>query len=77
MKKLPKWIQENMKRSVLNLSIEEAVQITKKFLKQMAQPFTKEDQLGLSLLTYEQIKDENRQKKIKSKVELSRDLDFM
>ncbi|KAF7488119.1 General transcription and DNA repair factor IIH helicase subunit XPD [Sarcoptes scabiei] len=77
LKKLPKWIQENMKRSVLNLSIEEAVQITKKFLKQMAQPFTKEDQLGLSLLTYEQIKDENRQKKIKSKVELSRDLDFM
>lgn len=29
-----------------------------------------DDQLGLSLLTYEQIKDEKRQKKILEKVEL-------
>lgn len=41
LRKLPKWIQENMNKSVLNLSIEEAVQISKKFLKQMAQPFSK------------------------------------
>ncbi len=41
MRKLPKWIQENMSKAVLNLSIEEAVQISKKFLRQMAQPFSK------------------------------------
>ncbi|KAH9392652.1 General transcription and DNA repair factor IIH helicase subunit XPD [Tyrophagus putrescentiae] len=53
MRKLPKWIQENMSKAVLNLSIEEA-----------------DDQLGLSLLTLEQLKDETRQKKIAAKVEL-------
>ena len=41
LKKLPKWIQEHLVDAVLNLSIEEAVQISKRFLKQMAQPFTR------------------------------------
>lgn len=41
LRKLPKWIQENLSKSLLNLSIEEAVQISKKFLKQMAQPFSR------------------------------------
>jgi len=70
LRKLPKWIQENMNKSVMNLSIEEAVQISKKFLRQMAQPFSKDDQLGLSLLDYDQISDEKTQKKILSKVEM-------
>ncbi|XP_035225514.1 general transcription and DNA repair factor IIH helicase subunit XPD-like isoform X3 [Stegodyphus dumicola] len=39
--KLPKWIQEYLTESFHNLSIEEAVQIAKRFLKQMAQPFTR------------------------------------
>lgn len=30
-----------MNKGVLNLSIEESVQLTRKFLKQMAQPFSK------------------------------------
>jgi hypothetical protein len=38
--KLPKWIREHLKDSLMNLSIEETVQISKKFLRQMAQPFT-------------------------------------
>ena len=84
-----------MSKGVLNLSIEESTQITRKFLKQMAQPFSKvsqesnqnffstkfqkflfiqEDQLGVSLLTYEQIKDENNQKKILSRVEINVDM---
>nr|XP_027200231.1 general transcription and DNA repair factor IIH helicase subunit XPD-like [Dermatophagoides pteronyssinus] len=71
LKKLPKWIQENMNKGVLNLSIEESVQLTRKFLKQMAQPFSKEDQLGVSLMTYEQIKEEINQKKILSRVEMN------
>ncbi|OWA52467.1 TFIIH basal transcription factor complex helicase XPD subunit [Hypsibius exemplaris] len=56
--KLPKWIREHLKESLMNLSIEETVQISKKFLRQMAQPFTLEDQLGVSLLTKEQLENE-------------------
>lgn len=52
--KIPKWIQEHLADSLCNLSIEEGVQLAKRFLKQMAQPFTRQDQLGISLLTYEQ-----------------------
>jgi len=39
--KLPMWIQEHIKDNVCNLSTDEAVQITKRFLREMAQPFTK------------------------------------
>lgn len=39
--KLPKWIQEYLKDNVCNLSTDEAVQLTKRFLREMAQPFTK------------------------------------
>ncbi|KAK9508669.1 hypothetical protein O3M35_006172 [Rhynocoris fuscipes] len=53
--KLPKWIQEYLSDDLCNLSTEEAVQITKKWLRQMAQPFCREDQLGTSLLTLEQL----------------------
>ncbi|ODM91164.1 TFIIH basal transcription factor complex helicase XPD subunit [Orchesella cincta] len=62
--KLPKWIQEHLRDSFCNLSVEEATQISKKWLKQMAQPFTREDQLGISLLTLEQLQSEEMQKKI-------------
>ncbi|XP_062502096.1 general transcription and DNA repair factor IIH helicase subunit XPD-like isoform X2 [Corticium candelabrum] len=53
--KLPKWIQEHLKDSLCNLSVDEAVQVSKHFLRQMAQPFNKAEQLGLSLLTLEQV----------------------
>ena len=53
--KLPRWIQEYMRESVLNLSTEEAVNISRRFLREMAQPFPREDQLGVSLLTVEQV----------------------
>lgn len=39
--KLPKWIQEYLSDSMCNLSIEEAVQMSKRFLRGMAQPFTR------------------------------------
>lgn len=68
--KLPKWIQEHLKESLCNLSIEEAVHIAKRFLRQMAQPFTREDQLGISLLTVEQLQSEDLKKQIESKVQL-------
>ncbi|XP_072032459.1 general transcription and DNA repair factor IIH helicase subunit XPD-like [Amphiura filiformis] len=62
--KLPKWIQEYMKDSLCNLTTDESVQICKKFLRQMAQPFKHEDQLGLSLLTLEQLESAEMRKKL-------------
>uniref|UniRef100_A0A8D2KXD0 General transcription and DNA repair factor IIH helicase subunit XPD n=1 Tax=Varanus komodoensis TaxID=61221 RepID=A0A8D2KXD0_VARKO len=56
--KLPRWIQEHLTDANLNLTVDEAVQVSKYFLRQMAQPFRKEDQLGLSLLTLEQLQSE-------------------
>ncbi|KAG8042095.1 hypothetical protein G9C98_000086 [Cotesia typhae] len=61
--KIPKWIQEHLSDSFCNLSTEEAVQISKKWLRQMAQPFSREDQLGLSLLTKEQVEKKEAKKK--------------
>ncbi|UYV82846.1 ERCC2 [Cordylochernes scorpioides] len=66
--KLPKWIQEYLKDT--NLSIEEAIQLSRAFLKQMALPFTRETQLGVSLLTEEQIKSEATRKKIEARVQI-------
>ncbi|KAF7392632.1 general transcription and DNA repair factor IIH helicase subunit XPD [Vespula maculifrons] len=60
--KLPKWIQEHLSDGLCNLSTEEAVQISKRWLRQMAQPFTRENQLGLSLLTREQLEKEEASK---------------
>ncbi|XP_071656917.1 general transcription and DNA repair factor IIH helicase subunit XPD isoform X2 [Patagioenas fasciata] len=56
--KLPRWIQEHLSDSNLNLTVDEAVQVAKFFLRQMAQPFQQEDQLGLSLLTLEQLQSQ-------------------
>ncbi|KIH57306.1 DNA repair helicase [Ancylostoma duodenale] len=58
--KLPRWMQEYLEPASTNLSIDEAVQLSRRFLillrsdrwlTLMAQPFTKSDQLGISLLT--------------------------
>ncbi|MBN3285299.1 ERCC2 helicase, partial [Polyodon spathula] len=46
------------------LHINETVQLSKHFLRDMAQPFRKEDQLGLSLLTLDQLQSEEMVKKI-------------
>lgn len=37
--KLPRWIQEHISDGSLNLTLDEAVQLSKHFLRQMAQPF--------------------------------------
>uniref|UniRef100_A0A673L9Z3 DNA 5'-3' helicase n=1 Tax=Sinocyclocheilus rhinocerous TaxID=307959 RepID=A0A673L9Z3_9TELE len=62
--KLPRWIQEHLTDGSLNLTIDETVQLGKQFLRQMAQPFRQEDQLGLSLLTLEQLQSEDMLQKI-------------
>ncbi|XP_026498197.1 general transcription and DNA repair factor IIH helicase subunit XPD [Vanessa tameamea] len=66
--KLPRWIQEHLRDSLCNLSTEEAVQISKRWLRQMAQPFTREDQLGVSLLTLQQLQSQEQQDKIEKQV---------
>lgn len=60
--KLPKWIQEHLTDNYSNLSTEEAMQLAKRWLRQMAQPFTREDQLGVSLLTLEQLTSIEKEK---------------
>ncbi|CAG5059086.1 unnamed protein product [Parnassius apollo] len=66
--RLPRWIQEHLRDSLCNLSTEEAVQICKRWLRQMAQPFTREDQLGVSLLTLQQLQSQEQQEKIEKQV---------
>ncbi|KAA3678550.1 DNA excision repair protein ERCC-2 [Paragonimus westermani] len=53
--KLPSWIQSQLQDAFVNLSTEEAVQASRRFLRLMGQPFNKEDQLGLALLTREHV----------------------
>ncbi|XP_012941013.1 general transcription and DNA repair factor IIH helicase subunit XPD [Aplysia californica] len=67
--KIPRWIQEHLTDNLCNLSTDEAIQISKRFLRQMAQPFSRKDQLGLSLLTLEQLQSEEMQKKIETKMQ--------
>uniref|UniRef100_A0A8C6TT74 DNA 5'-3' helicase n=1 Tax=Neogobius melanostomus TaxID=47308 RepID=A0A8C6TT74_9GOBI len=62
--KLPRWIQEHLSEGSLNLTVDECVHMAKHFLRQMAQPFRQEDQLGLSLLTLEQLQSEEMLQKI-------------
>ncbi|XP_076100615.1 general transcription and DNA repair factor IIH helicase subunit XPD-like [Mytilus galloprovincialis] len=67
--KLPRWIQEHLKDELCNLSVDEAIQVSKRFLRRMAQPFTREDQLGVSLLTVEQLQSEETKKKLEQKMQ--------
>lgn len=60
--RLPKWIQEHLVDSFCNLSTEEAMQLSRRWLRRMAQPFTREDQLGISLLTKEQLESMEKEK---------------
>lgn len=67
--KLPKWIQEHLTDNYCGLSTEEAMQLARRWLRQMAQPFTREDQLGVSLLTLAQLEQLEREKQAKEKKE--------
>lgn len=60
--RLPKWIQEHLTDNYCNLSTEEAMQTARRWLRQMAQPFSREDQLGVSLLTLAQLEALEREK---------------
>ena len=47
--KLPQWISEHLSNSHLNLSSDMALSLCRVFLKEMAQPFPLENQLGKAL----------------------------
>lgn len=69
--KLPRWIQEHLTDDNCNLSTEEAMQISRRWLRQMAQPLTQQDQLGVALLTLEQLeKLEEKKRKEREKEEM-------
>ena len=45
-----------------------APQISKRWLRRMAQPFSRQDQLGISLLTLQQLQSEEMQNKMRERV---------
>jgi len=53
--KLPQWVQNFMTPAHLNLSTDMGVSLAKNFLREMAQPFSREEQLGKSLWNKEQV----------------------
>ncbi|KAL3313442.1 General transcription and DNA repair factor IIH helicase subunit XPD, partial [Cichlidogyrus casuarinus] len=55
--KLPGWIQNHLSDALVNLSVEECVQTSKRFLRLMGQPYEVEDQMGVSLLSPEQVEE--------------------
>lgn len=70
--RLPKWIQEHLVDSHCNLSTEEAIQMSRRWLKRMAQPFTREDQLGVSLLTLDQLEKLEEEKQAEKEKNIAR-----
>lgn len=48
--KLPKWIQTYLTDNMCNLTVDEAAQMAKRWLRYIAQPDPLENQMGVSLL---------------------------
>eukprot|EP01132_Coremiostelium_polycephalum_P004981 gene4981-6202_t len=53
--KLPQWIQQFCHPQHLNLSTDMAISLSRQFLKEMGQPYTREEQLGKSLWNLQHI----------------------
>lgn len=53
--KLPQWISQYLGSSQLNLSTDMAVGVAANFFREMAQPTSRQDELGKSLWTYQHI----------------------
>merc|ERR1712048_1097647 len=54
-KKLPQWLSNYLKQEYINLSTDVAVEIATRFVKKMAQPHSKKDEIGKSLLSSKDI----------------------
>ena len=55
-KKLPQWLSHYLKQEYINLSTDVAVDIATKFVKGMAQPHSKKDEIGKSLLSLSDVR---------------------
>mmetsp|Transcript_13954 Transcript_13954/g.55062 ORF Transcript_13954/g.55062 Transcript_13954/m.55062 type:complete len:803 (+) Transcript_13954:51-2459(+) len=62
--KLPQWITQYLVQSHLNLSTDVAVGLVRSFLREMAQPTSKEDEIGVSLLTKECLAKKRQQEEL-------------
>merc|ERR1712154_211147 len=60
-KKLPQWLSNYLKTEYINLSTDVAVEIASKFVKRMAQPHSRKDEIGKSLLSLEDIRKLKRE----------------
>merc|ERR1712050_297160 len=49
-RKLPRWIQERLREDCIGVSTDMAVEIAAKFVKQMAQPHDKREEIGFTML---------------------------
>jgi DNA excision repair protein ERCC-2 len=49
--KLPRWLQQGIQESHVNLSVDMAVQLAKRFYREIAQPYEMRHQLGVTLLS--------------------------
>jgi len=54
-KKLPKWISQHLQIDHMNLSVEMAVQVARDFCLSMAQPHNIKDEIGVTLLSAEEV----------------------
>ena len=55
-----KWLRDNLGAGSTNLSVEESLAISKKFLRQMAQPFPREAQFGIRFGLFSSLNKTNK-----------------
>ncbi|EAL73159.1 transcription factor IIH component [Dictyostelium discoideum AX4] len=60
--KLPQWILQFCQPQHLNLSTDMAISLSKTFLREMGQPFSREEQLGKSLWSLEHVEKQSTSK---------------
>lgn len=70
MKKLPRWIKEHLTPQNVGLSVDEAVNVARRFLHYMGQPLDTNKQIGHSLLTSDIIASETFQANFKKSISL-------
>jgi DNA excision repair protein ERCC-2 len=61
--KLPQWVQQQLHTSRFSMTTDMCVGVARDFLKQMAQPYTQQDQLGRSLWAREHVLAEQQRER--------------
>lgn len=65
--KLPQWVQQFMPDSYTNLSTDAAVNIARQFFRQIAQPVSRESELGKSLWSLEDVQKQTHSRPAQEK----------